>query len=31
MSAVHVAGVSKIFNEGTTKQVDALVDVNLTV
>ena len=31
MSAVHVAGVSKIFNQGTTKQVDALVDVNLTV
>jgi NitT/TauT family transport system ATP-binding protein len=31
MSAVHVAGVSKIFNQGTAKQVDALVDVNLTV
>ena len=31
MSAVHVAGVSKIFNQGTPKQVDALVDVNLTV
>jgi len=31
MSAVHVAGVSKIFNQGTPKQVDALVDVELTV
>ena len=31
MSAVHVAGVSKIFNEGTPKQVDALVDVYLKV
>ena len=31
MSAVHVAGVSKIFNQGTPKQVDALVDVDLTV
>ena len=31
MSAVHVAGVSKIFNQWTPKQVDALVDVNLTV
>ena len=31
MSAVHVAGVSKIFNQGTPKQVDALVDVNLYV
>ena len=31
MSAVSVSGVSKIFNQGTPKQVDALVDVNLTV
>ena len=31
MSAVQVSGVSKIFNQGTPKQVDALVDVNLTV
>ena len=31
MSAVHVAGVSKIFNQGTPKQVDALVDVDLMV
>lgn len=31
MSAVSVNGVSKIFNQGTPKQVDALVDVNLTV
>ena len=31
MSALEVVGVSKIFNQGTAKQVDALVDVNLTV
>ena len=31
MSAVKVQGASKIFNQGTPKQVDALVDVNLTV
>lgn len=31
MSAVQVTGVSKIFNHGTPKQVDALIDVNLTV
>ena len=31
MSALKVAGASKIFNQGTTKQVDALIDVNLTV
>lgn len=31
MSAVSVNGVSKIFNQGTPKQVDALVDVNLSV
>ncbi len=31
MSALEVAGASKIFNQGTTKQVDALIDVNLTV
>lgn len=31
MSAVQVTGVSKIFNQGTPKQVDALIDVNLTV
>ena len=31
MSAVNVQGASKIFNQGTPKQVDALVDVNLTV
>lgn len=31
MSAVDVSGTSKIFNEGTIKQVDALIDVNLTV
>ena len=31
MSAVSVSGASKIFNQGTPKQVDALVDVNLTV
>lgn len=31
MSAVNVTGTSKIFNQGAVKQVDALVDVNLTV
>ena len=31
MSALEVVGTSKIFNQGTAKQVDALVDVNLTV
>lgn len=31
MSAVQVTEVSKIFNQGTPKQVDALIDVNLTV
>ena len=31
MSALEVVGASKIFNQGTPKQVDALVDVNLTV
>ncbi|NBO97996.1 MAG: ABC transporter ATP-binding protein, partial [Actinobacteria bacterium] len=31
MSALQVAGASKIFNQGTAKQVDALVDVSLTV
>jgi NitT/TauT family transport system ATP-binding protein len=31
VSALEVAGASKIFNQGTTKQVDALIDVNLTV
>lgn len=31
MSAVSVTGTSKIFNEGTAKRVDALLDVNLTV
>lgn len=31
MSAVNVAGTSKIFNQGTAKQVDALIDVSLTV
>ncbi len=31
MSAVEVAGVSKVFNLGTTDQVDALVDIDLTV
>ena len=30
-SAVEVAGASKIFNEGTANQVDALLDVNLTI
>lgn len=31
MSALEVAGASKIFNQDTAKQVDALIDVNLTV
>jgi NitT/TauT family transport system ATP-binding protein len=31
MSAVNVTGTSKIFNRGATKQVDALLDVNLIV
>ena len=31
MSALEVVSASKIFNQGTPKQVDALVDVNLTV
>ncbi|MGA1240849.1 MAG: ABC transporter ATP-binding protein, partial [Ilumatobacteraceae bacterium] len=31
MSALEVVGTSKIFNQGTAKQVDALVGVNLTV
>jgi len=31
MSAVELSGVSKIFNEGTLKQVDAVMDVSLTV
>ena len=31
MSAVEVIGASKIFNQGKAQQVDALVDVNLTV
>jgi len=31
MSAVKVVGTSKIFNEGSSKQVDAIVGVNLTV
>lgn len=31
MSAVNITSTSKIFNERTTKQVDALIDVNLTV
>jgi NitT/TauT family transport system ATP-binding protein len=31
MSAVHVAGVNKIFNQGKANQVDALVDIDLTV
>ena len=29
--AVEVVGVSKVFNPGTTRQVDALVDVDLVV
>ena len=31
MKAVEVVGASKIFNEGTANQVDALLDVNLTI
>ena len=31
MSAVVVNHVSKVFNEGQTNQVDALVDIELTV
>lgn len=31
MSALEVASASKIFNQDTAKQVDALIDVNLTV
>ncbi len=31
ISAVEVIGASKIFNEGTDNQVDALLDVNLTI
>lgn len=31
MSAVEVVGLSKIFNEGSANQVDALLDVNLTI
>ena len=31
MNAVVVVGASKIFNEGTANQVDALLDVNLTI
>ncbi len=31
MSAVELSGVIKIFNEGTPKQVDAVVDVSLIV
>ena len=31
MSAVELSGVSKIFNSGTPKQVDAVVDVSITV
>ena len=31
MSAVNVAAASKIFNKGTAKQVDALLDVDLIV
>ena len=31
MNAVEVVGASKIFNEGTANQVDALLDVNLTI
>lgn len=30
-SAVIVAGVGKVFNRGTTREVDALVDIDLTV
>ena len=31
INAVEVVGASKIFNEGTANQVDALLDVNLTI
>ena len=31
LNAVEVIGASKIFNEGTANQVDALLDVNLTI
>jgi len=31
INAVEVIGASKIFNEGTANQVDALLDVNLTI
>ena len=31
MSAVEVTAVTKTFNAGTPKQVDALVDIDLTV
>ena len=31
MNAVDVVGAGKVFNPGTTKQVDALVDVDLSV
>ena len=31
INAVEVVGASKIFNEGTANQVDALLDVNLTL
>ncbi len=31
MNAVEVVGASKIFNEGKANQVDALLDVNLTI
>ena len=31
MSAVEVRGASKVFNPGTAKQVDALIDVHLSV
>ena len=31
LNAVEVTGVSKIFNEGKANQVDALLDVNLTI
>ncbi len=31
MNAVEVVGASKIFNEGTANQVDALLDVDLTI
>jgi NitT/TauT family transport system ATP-binding protein len=31
MSAVELTGISKIFNEGAGNQVDALVDIDLTI